>query len=49
MARHSGTKLVLPKTEPEKQALETLEEASLSEEKEEPVLTELDNGMPEMP
>jgi Zn finger protein HypA/HybF involved in hydrogenase expression len=41
--RQSRAKLVLPKTEPEKQALETLKEASLSEQKEEPVLTELDN------
>jgi hypothetical protein len=43
MPRQSRVKLVPPKTEPEKQALETLEEASLSEQKEEPVLTELDN------
>jgi Zn finger protein HypA/HybF involved in hydrogenase expression len=41
--RQSRAKLVPPKTEPEKQALEALEEASLSEQKEEPVLTELDN------
>jgi hypothetical protein len=40
--RQSRTKLVPPKTEPEKQALEILE-ASLPEQKEEPVLTELDN------
>jgi hypothetical protein len=40
MARHSRIKLVPPETEPAKQ---TLEEASLSEQKEEPMLTELDN------
>jgi Zn finger protein HypA/HybF involved in hydrogenase expression len=43
MPRQSRAKLVPPKTEPEKQALETLEEASLPEQKEQPVLTELDN------
>jgi Zn finger protein HypA/HybF involved in hydrogenase expression len=43
MPRHGRTKLVPPNTEPAKQALETLEEASLSEQKEEPALTELDN------
>jgi Zn finger protein HypA/HybF involved in hydrogenase expression len=40
--RQSRAKLVPPKTEPEKQALETLEEASIPEQKEQPVLTELD-------
>lgn len=43
MSKHSRTKLVPPKAEPEKQALETLEEPSVLEQKEEPVLTELDN------
>ena len=43
MPRQSRTKLVPPKTEPEKQALETLEEAIPPEQKEQPVLTELDN------
>ena len=43
MQRQSRAKLVPPKTEPEKQALETLEETNLPEQKEQPVLTELDN------
>jgi hypothetical protein len=43
MPRQSRAKLVPPKTEPEKQVLETLEEASIPEQKEQPVLTELDN------
>jgi hypothetical protein len=44
MSRQSRTKLVPPKTEPGRnQALETLEESNLPEQKEEPVLTELDN------
>ena len=43
MSKHSRTKLVPPKAEPEKQALETLEEPSVLEQKEEPMLTELDN------
>lgn len=44
MPRHSRTRLVPPKPEPEKnQALETSEESSLPEQKEEPALTELDN------
>jgi hypothetical protein len=42
LPRQSRAKLVPPKTEPEKQALETLE-ASLPEQKEQSVLTELDN------
>jgi Zn finger protein HypA/HybF involved in hydrogenase expression len=43
VSKHGRTKLVPPKTEPEKnQVLETIEESSLSEQKEEPVLTELD-------
>lgn len=42
MPKHSRTKLVPPKPEPENQALETLEESSLPEQKEEPMLTELD-------
>jgi hypothetical protein len=43
MPRHSRTKLVPPKPEPDTQALETLDESSLSEQKEEPRITELDN------
>ena len=44
MSRQSRTKLVPPKTEPERnQVLETLEESSLPEQKEEPVIAELDN------
>jgi hypothetical protein len=43
MPKHGRTKLVPPNTESAKQALEILEEDSLSEQKEEPVLTELDN------
>jgi hypothetical protein len=42
MSRHGRTKLVPPNTEPAKKALE---EASLSEQKKEPVLTELDNEL----
>ena len=42
MPKHSRTKLVPPKTEPENQVLETIEESSLAEQKEEPVLPELD-------
>lgn len=42
MPKHSRTKLVPPKTEPEYQVLETIEESSLPEQKEEPV-TVLDN------
>jgi hypothetical protein len=43
MPRQSRAKLVPPKTEPEKQALEILEEANSTEQNEQPVLTELDN------
>jgi hypothetical protein len=43
MPRHTRTKLVQPDTEPAKLVLETLDEASLAEQKEEPMLTELDN------
>ena len=44
MSRQSRTKLVPPKTEPERnQALQTLEESSVPEQKEEPVIAELDN------
>ena len=44
MSRQSRTKLVPPKTEPEKiQALKTIEESNVPEQKEEPVITELDN------
>ena len=41
MSRQSRTKLVPPKTEPD-QVLETIEESSLPEQKEEPMLSELD-------
>ena len=44
MPRQSRTKLIPPKPEPEKnQALETVEESSLPDQKEEPAITELDN------
>ena len=44
MSRHSRTKLVTPKTEPKKnQVIETIEESNILEQREEPVLTELDN------
>jgi hypothetical protein len=44
MSRHGRTKLVPQKPEPEqKQALETIEESSQSEQTQEPVFTELDN------
>jgi len=44
MSRQIRTKLVPPKTEPERnQALQTLEESSVPEQKEEPVIAELDN------
>ena len=44
MSRQSSTKLVPPKTELERnQALQTLEESSVPEQKEEPVIAELDN------
>ena len=43
MPRQSRAKLVPPKTEPEKQVLETLEESSLAEQEKELALTELDN------
>ena len=44
MARHGRTKLVPPKPEPEKsQAFEILEESSVPDQIEEPVLTEQDN------
>jgi hypothetical protein len=42
MPRQSRAKLVPPKTEPNEQALKTLE-VSLLEQEKEPVLTELDN------
>ena len=41
MSRQSRTKLVPPKTEPESQAVEILEESGVPEQKEEPVLSEL--------
>ena len=44
MSRHGRTKLVPPKPEPEKnQTFEALEESSLQNQREEPVITELDN------
>lgn len=43
MRSHSRTKLVPTKPEPEHQALEALEESSLLEQKEEPVISELNN------
>lgn len=44
MPKHGRTKLVPLKTEPEKiQALETIEESNIPEQKEEPVIAELDN------
>ena len=43
MSRHGRTKLVPPKTESAKQTLEIIEESALTEQKEEPVITELDN------
>ena len=42
MSRQSRTKLVLPKTEPSKQALEPIEESGVPEQKEESALPELD-------
>jgi hypothetical protein len=42
MPRHSRTKLVPPKIEPEKQVLEEMDECNVSEQKEEPKFTELD-------
>ena len=42
MPRQSRAKLVPPKPEPENQVLETLQESSVPERKEEPVLSELD-------
>jgi hypothetical protein len=45
MRRQSRTKLVPPKTEPKNLVLEPIEESNLQEQKEEPVLTELDMEM----
>jgi hypothetical protein len=45
MPRHSRTKLVPPKPDPDTQAPETLEMKRTEEKTEEPVLTELDNEM----
>ena len=42
MSKHSRTKLVPPKMEPENQVLETIEESDVLEQKEEPILPELD-------
>ena len=43
MSKHGRTKLIPPKQEPKNQALETSEESNLPEQKEESVVTELDN------
>jgi hypothetical protein len=43
MSRHVRTKLVPPKTKPKNQALEILEESNPPEQKEDPVISELDN------
>ncbi len=43
MSRQSRTKLVPPKTEPAKEALEPREESGVPQQKEESVITELDN------
>jgi hypothetical protein len=43
MSKHGRTKLVPPKPEPKNQVLETVEESSVPKQKEEPVITELDN------
>jgi len=45
MSKHGRTKLIPPKQEPKNQALETSEESNLPEQKEESVVTELDNGI----
>ena len=42
MAKHSRTKLVLPKTKPDDAILETLEDPGTNEQEQEPVLSELD-------
>lgn len=42
MAKHSRTKLIPPRVNPDR-VLETLEDSSPPEQKEEPILTELDN------
>ena len=42
MSRHSRTKLVPPKPEPANQALKTIEESSVPEQKVESTLSELD-------
>ena len=42
MSRHGRTKLATPIMEPESQVLEVIEESILQEQKEEPVLPELD-------
>jgi hypothetical protein len=43
MAKHSRTKLVLPKTKPDDAVLETLEEPGRNEQQQESVPSELDN------
>jgi len=45
MSRQSRTKLVPPKTEPENQVIETIEESNVLEQKEESTLRELDIEM----
>ena len=42
MSKQGRTKLASPDTRPENQALEPVKESSLQEQKNEPVLTELD-------
>jgi len=43
MAKHSRSKLVLPKTKPDDAVLETLEEPGRNEQQQESVRSELDN------
>jgi hypothetical protein len=43
MAKHSSTKLVSPKTKSKDAILEALEDPSINEQEQEPVLSELDN------
>ena len=45
MSKHSRTKLVPPKMEPENQVLEAIEESNVLEQEEEPTLPELDIEM----
>ena len=43
MAKRSGTKLLPPRTKSKYAVLETLEDPSTNEQKQEPLLSELDN------